>query len=162
MATLSLFALAVPQADAGGFAAIVDYSSRTITLTRTGETFPVAVPYTKLLWRTGIARVTWIEKDPDWIPTENIRRRKLSQGVRLKKYYRPYKYDKSNPLGPYMIHITFVDYPADNLRGIHGTNEPTSIGQAVTSGCFRNYNWNIIRIVEERLIVGGDLILFRI
>lgn len=82
-----------------------------------------------------------------------------SRGIKLRQSYRPYREDKNNPLGPWIIHLTFDK--RDTLRGLHGTKDPLSIGKAATMGCFRVYNEAIEYIVRSGLIRRGDNILFR-
>jgi hypothetical protein len=48
-----------------------------------------------------------------------------------------------NPLGARALYI-FPD-GQDTLYRLHGTNEPWSIGRAVSSGCIRLFNQDIIR-----------------
>jgi lipoprotein-anchoring transpeptidase ErfK/SrfK len=33
--------------------------------------------------------------------------------------------------------------------GLHGTNEPETIGQSVSHGCVRLTNWDVVRLVEK-------------
>ena len=48
----------------------------------------------------------------------------------------------SNPLGARALYL-FQD-KKDTLFRIHGTNEPKSIGKAVSSGCIRMLNADVI------------------
>ena len=48
----------------------------------------------------------------------------------------------SNPLGARALYL-FQDHK-DTLFRIHGTNEPKSIGKAVSSGCIRMLNADVI------------------
>ena len=38
--------------------------------------------------------------------------------------------------------------------GIHGTNDPDSIGRAVSHGCIRLANWDVVRLATK--IKAGD------
>ena len=38
--------------------------------------------------------------------------------------------------------------------GIHGTNEPDSIGRAASHGCIRLTNWDVVRLATK--IKSGD------
>jgi lipoprotein-anchoring transpeptidase ErfK/SrfK len=159
--TILLAAPLASKGEARSFAAVVSYSSRTIYFVRTGKTEPVAIPYTTGLWCFGAAEISRIEKDPRWTPTENIRRRMLAQGVRLEQTYRPWVVDKRNPLGPYMLHLNFLDQPCRGPRGIHGNNNAASVGTMATSGCFRLHNETVVQSVEGAWLEPVDIVHFR-
>lgn len=50
-----------------------------------------------------------------------------------------------NPGGPFGAKWLGLNAPNGDY-GIHGTNNPASIGKAVSNGCIRTYNQNIIEI----------------
>lgn len=50
-----------------------------------------------------------------------------------------------NPGGPFGAKWLGLNAPNGDY-GIHGTNNPNSIGKAVSNGCIRTYNKNIIEI----------------
>ena len=50
-----------------------------------------------------------------------------------------------NPGGPFGAKWLGLSAPNGDY-GIHGTNNPSSIGKAVSNGCIRTYNNNIIEI----------------
>ena len=52
-----------------------------------------------------------------------------------------------NPLGARALYL-FQDNK-DTLFRIHGTNEPKSIGQAVSSGCIRMLNADVIDLYRR-------------
>lgn len=50
-----------------------------------------------------------------------------------------------NPGGPYGVlwmSLSKAGY------GIHGTNDPSSIGKSVSHGCIRMYNWDVLQLSE--------------
>jgi lipoprotein-anchoring transpeptidase ErfK/SrfK len=49
-------------------------------------------------------------------------------------------------------------YLGSSLYRIHGSNEPETIGQAVSSGCFRLTNTDVIDLYE-RVQVGATVIV---
>ena len=57
-----------------------------------------------------------------------------------------------NPLGARAIYLSDAGYR------IHGTNEPEAIGTAVSSGCFRLVNSDIIDL-DQRVPVGARVIV---
>lgn len=49
-------------------------------------------------------------------------------------------YNPGGPFGARWLGLSIKGY------GIHGTNDPSSIGKAVSNGCIRTYNDNIIEL----------------
>lgn len=108
---------------------VVDNRTRTLTYTSLEGArfeFPVAVGRPAAQWR-GTARVTRVQWGPTWRPTPNMR----AKNPRLPSVVGP---GPRNPLGTVAIYLDRGYYR------IHGTNAPTSIGQAASSGCFRMHN----------------------
>lgn len=82
---------------------------------------------------------------PRWTPTPNMRRK----NPRLPKFV---KGGKSNPLGARAMYLGWSD-----LR-IHGTNTPSSIGQAASSGCYRMHNSDV-KDLYTRVHVGAPVVV---
>jgi lipoprotein-anchoring transpeptidase ErfK/SrfK len=59
-----------------------------------------------------------------------------------------------NPLGARAMYL------GSSLYRIHGSNEPETIGQAVSSGCFRLLNDDVIDLYD-RVRVGAKVIVMR-
>jgi lipoprotein-anchoring transpeptidase ErfK/SrfK len=57
-----------------------------------------------------------------------------------------------NPLGARALYL------GSSMYRIHGTNEPTTIGQNVSSGCIRMMNEDVIDLYE-RVRVGTKVIV---
>ena len=57
-----------------------------------------------------------------------------------------------NPLGARALYI------GDTAFRIHGTTEPWSIGQAVSSGCIRMVNAEVIDLYE-RVAIGATVVV---
>lgn len=94
--------------------------------------YPVAVGKSGAQWR-GTVTVGWKRTSPGWHPTSRQRRKR-----HLPAYVAP---GRSNPLGTHAIYL--VRNGRDTLLRIHGTNEPGSIGKAVSSGCIRMRNADV-------------------
>ncbi len=92
--------------------------------------YAVAVGRLNAQWR-GRATVIDKKKNPTWRPTANIRR----DNPELPAVVRP---GPRNPLGVRAIYLN------RDLYRIHGTNAPRSIGRAVSYGCIRMYNHDVI------------------
>jgi lipoprotein-anchoring transpeptidase ErfK/SrfK len=59
-----------------------------------------------------------------------------------------------NPLGARAMYL------GSSLYRIHGSNEPETIGQAVSSGCFRLMNDDVIDLYS-RVRIGAKVIVTR-
>lgn len=79
-------------------------------------------------------------KWPTWTPTANMRCRNPSLPVRMPG-------GPQNPLGARALYL-YRD-GQDTLYRIHGTNEPSSIGHAASSGCIRMLNEHILEVYNE-------------
>jgi lipoprotein-anchoring transpeptidase ErfK/SrfK len=96
---------------------------------------------------SGVSTISAKREWPDWSPTPNIR--KLHP--ELPGYV---KGGDQNPLGARALYL------GDSLYRIHGTNEPWKIGDAVSSGCIRLTNDDIIDLYN-RSKVGATVIVQR-
>ena len=87
---------------------------------------------------------------PSWTPTANMMRRK----PRLVQYAGGVPGGPNNPLGARALYL----YRAgrDTMFRLHGTNEPWSIGTAVSSGCVRLTNEDIVDLYQ-RVPVGATV-----
>jgi lipoprotein-anchoring transpeptidase ErfK/SrfK len=61
-----------------------------------------------------------------------------------------------NPLGARALYL--FDGNRDTLYRIHGTNEPEKIGRAVSSGCIRMRNIDVVDLYN-RVPVGAKVIV---
>lgn len=75
---------------------------------------------------------------PTWTPT----RRMIQEDPKLARWDHGMPGGPKNPLGARALYLYQGD--RDTLYRIHGTNEPWSIGRAVSSGCIRLLNDDII------------------
>ena len=120
----------------------VDLATRTVTVHRTGgtsSTHPVAVGSKEWPTQTGSWTIKQVVWNPDWIPPEESW---------AKDEKRKESGDPENPLGP-------VQLVYDAPRTIHGTNEPSSIGKAVSHGSIRMANDAAIALAREVMEAGG-------
>jgi lipoprotein-anchoring transpeptidase ErfK/SrfK len=83
----------------------------------------------------GVAKVGRKEEWPSWTPTADIKRRMPDVPDRVEG-------GPHNPLGARGIYL--FQGSRDTLFRIHGTNQPEYIGQAISSGCIRMTNEDVI------------------
>jgi lipoprotein-anchoring transpeptidase ErfK/SrfK len=95
-------------------------------------------------WR-GVHHITAKREWPDWTPPPQMLRR-------LPKLPRHMHGGEDNPLGARAMYI------GSTLYRIHGSNEPETIGHAVSSGCFRLTNEDVIDLYN-RVRVGATVVV---
>ena len=95
-------------------------------------------------WK-GRHRVTAKREWPDWTPPPQMLRRRPD----LPRYMPG---GEDNPLGARAMYL------GSTLYRIHGSNEPETIGTAVSSGCFRLTNEDVIHLYE-RVKVGAPVVV---
>ena len=80
---------------------------------------------------------------PRWIPTADM----IRKIPRYAAYAGGMAGGLENPLGARALYLYVGD--RDSYFRIHGTNEPTTIGSAVSSGCIRMFNQDIIDLYNR-------------
>ncbi|MEE9375419.1 MAG: L,D-transpeptidase [Rhizobiaceae bacterium] len=99
---------------------------------------------------SGKHNVTRKAEWPDWRPpAEMITRVKKQTGVKLKSFYAG---GPDNPLGARAMYI------GSTIYRIHGTNQPWTIGKAMSSGCIRMANDDVSDLYQ-RVKVGSRVIV---
>ncbi|CAN7648032.1 L,D-transpeptidase [Rhizobium sp. LjRoot30] len=91
---------------------------------------------------------------PTWTPTGNMMRR----DPRNRRFAGGMEPGLNNPLGARAIYL--YQGGNDTMFRIHGTNQPWSIGMAVSSGCVRMLNHDVIDLYE-RVKVGGRVVVLQ-
>ncbi len=89
---------------------------------------------------SGVATVGRMAEWPDWIPTPDIQ-------ARLGPYPPRIPGGPANPLGARALYL--YQGNKDTLYRIHGTNQPEYIGQAISSGCIRMTNEDVIDLFDR-------------
>ncbi|CCE05986.1 conserved exported hypothetical protein [Bradyrhizobium sp. STM 3843] len=93
----------------------------------------------------GVHRITAKKEWPEWTPPSQMLRRRPD----LPRHMRG---GIENPLGARALYL------GSTLYRIHGSNEPETIGQAVSSGCFRMTNEDVTDLYN-RVSVGATVIV---
>jgi lipoprotein-anchoring transpeptidase ErfK/SrfK len=108
--------------------------------------YGIGVGRVGMTWQ-GTTQVAQKREWPDWIPPEQMR-------ARVKGLPAFMKGGPDNPLGARAMYL------GASLYRIHGSNEPETIGQAVSSGCFRLTNEDVIDLYD-RVRVGAKVVVLR-
>ena len=111
--------------------------------------YGVAVGEQAQAW-SGTATVGRMAEWPDWIPTPELQ-------ARLGPYPPRVPGGPANPLGARALYLYAGN--KDTLYRIHGTNQPEYIGHAVSSGCIRMTNEDVIDLFG-RVRLGATVVVF--
>ena len=123
---------------------IVSFSDRRLYyVTRPGEAFsyPVASPRDQSRWQ-GTLQVSSKRVDPPWTPTPEM----IRENPKLPRHV-----PGGHPMNPLGVRALYL---GSTLYRIHGTDAPWTIGQAVSKGCIRMYNKDVIDLYD-RVPVGA-------
>lgn len=113
---------------------IVSFGDRKLYwVTSRGEaiSYPIAVPREKSRW-AGTARISDKRVNPTWTPTSEMRR----ENPKL-----PASMPGGHPLNPLGVRALYL---GGTMYRIHGTDAPWTIGTAVSKGCIRMYNEDVL------------------
>jgi lipoprotein-anchoring transpeptidase ErfK/SrfK len=94
---------------------------------------------------TGIHKITRKSEWPDWTPPDEM----IERQPYLPRFMAG---GPGNPMGARALYIGATVYR------VHGTNQPQTIGHAVSSGCFRLVNPDIIDLYD-RVPVGTKIVV---
>jgi lipoprotein-anchoring transpeptidase ErfK/SrfK len=95
----------------------------------------------------GVTKVSAKREWPDWTPPADMIRRRPELPRHMKGGI-------DNPLGARAMYL------GSSLYRIHGSNEPETIGQAVSSGCFRMTNEDVVDLYN-RVSIGATVVVLR-
>jgi lipoprotein-anchoring transpeptidase ErfK/SrfK len=95
----------------------------------------------------GVTRVSSKKEWPGWTPPAEMIRRRPDLPRHMKGGI-------DNPLGARAMYL------GSSLYRIHGSNEPETIGQAVSSGCFRMTNEDVVDLYG-RVSIGAKVVVLR-
>ena len=87
----------------------------------------------------GSNRISRKAEWPGWTPPPQMIRREAAKGRKLPAYMPG---GPENPLGARALYL------GSTLYRIHGTNQPWTIGQAMSSGCIRMANDDVMHLYE--------------
>ncbi len=111
--------------------------------------YAVSVGREGFIW-TGTEKVTRKTEWPTWTPPEDMRAREAKKGKILPVSM---KGGLDNPLGSRAIYLGSTVYR------IHGTNQPSSLGKAQSSGCIRMANEDVEHLYAQ--VTAGVTVIVR-
>jgi len=136
---------------------VVDPPNRFLYLVGSDGTairYGIGVGRDGFLW-AGTATIHDKQAWPKWFPPKEM----IDRDARFARYADGMEGGYRNPLGARALYLWQGN--KDTLFRLHGTNEPSSIGQAVSSGCIRMLDQDVIDLYNRvplgtKVIVLGD------
>lgn len=107
-----------------------------ITAPGVATSYPIAVPREKSRWQ-GTTSITSKKENPSWRPTPEM----LSENPKL-----PHWVPGGHPMNPLGVRALYL---GSSAYRIHGTDAPWTIGQAVSQGCIRMYNKDVLDLYPK-------------
>jgi lipoprotein-anchoring transpeptidase ErfK/SrfK len=113
---------------------VVSFGDRRLYfVTRDGEaiSYPIAIPRDEDRWE-GVTAVTDKRVNPSWTPTPTM----VAENPRLPRWV-----PGGHPMNPLGVRALYL---GSSMYRIHGTDAPWTIGTAVSKGCIRMYNQDVL------------------
>ena len=126
---------------------VVDTSNKFLYLVQDNGTamrYGIGVGRPGFTW-SGVKQISAKREWPDWTPPAEM----LARRPDLPRHMEG---GPENPLGARAMYL------GSSLYRIHGSNEPETIGQAVSSGCFRMTNEDVVDLYS-RVAVGTTVVV---
>jgi len=126
---------------------VIDTAERRLYLVQPGGTalrYGIGVGRDGFRW-SGVHRISAKREWPDWTPPADMLRRRPDLPDHMEGGI-------ENPLGARALYL------GSTLYRIHGSNEPETIGQAVSSGCFRMTNEDVVDLYD-RVSIGATVVV---
>lgn len=130
---------------------VIDTSAKFLYLVEEGgmaRRYGVGVGREGFSWK-GSETITRKAEWPDWRPPASMIERERKKGVILPVHMAG---GPANPLGARALYL------GSTLYRIHGTNQPSTIGHAVSSGCIRMRNEDVTDLYE-RVKIGTRVVV---
>jgi lipoprotein-anchoring transpeptidase ErfK/SrfK len=125
---------------------IVSFGDRRLYyVTKPGEaiSYPIAIPREQSRW-AGVTSVTEKKVNPSWTPTPTM----MAENPRLPRWV-----PGGHPMNPLGVRALYL---GSSTYRIHGTDAPWTIGTAVSKGCIRLYNADVLDLYP-RVNVGAKV-----
>lgn len=108
---------------------------------------------------SGVATIHGKQKWPDWYPPKEMLQRQpeLRKVISQLRGGLGVRGGPNNPLGARAMYLWQGN--KDTLYRIHGTNEPSTVGKSVSSGCIRMINQDAIDLYERTPIAAEVVVL---
>jgi lipoprotein-anchoring transpeptidase ErfK/SrfK len=129
-----------PQYAAGQI--VVSFGDRRLYfVTRPGEaiSYPIATPRDEDRWE-GVTTISSKRVNPSWTPTAKM----MAENPRLPRWV-----PGGHPMKPLGVRALYL---GSSAYRIHGTDAPWTIGTAVSKGCIRMYNKDVLDLYPQAAV----------
>jgi hypothetical protein len=127
---------------------VVSFGDRRLYyVTKPGEaiSYPIAIPREQSRWQ-GTTSVSDKRVNPSWTPTPTM----IAENPRLPRWV-----PGGHPMNPLGVRALYL---GSSTYRIHGTDAPWTIGSAVSKGCIRMYNQDVLDLYP-RASVGAKVLV---
>jgi lipoprotein-anchoring transpeptidase ErfK/SrfK len=127
---------------------VVSFGDRRLYfITQAGEaiSYPVAIPRDEDRWE-GTTTVSNKRVNPSWTPTPTM----IAENPRLPRWV-----PGGHPMNPLGVRALYL---GNSFYRIHGTDAPWTIGTAVSKGCIRMYNKDVLDLYP-RVNIGTTVVV---
>jgi lipoprotein-anchoring transpeptidase ErfK/SrfK len=127
---------------------VVSFGDRRLYyITKPGEaiSYPIAIPREQSRWQ-GTTSVSDKRVNPSWTPTPTM----IAENPRLPRWV-----PGGHPMNPLGVRALYL---GSSTYRIHGTDAPWTIGTAVSKGCIRMYNQDVLDLYP-RASVGAKVVV---
>ncbi len=107
--------------------------------------YPIAIPREQSRW-SGVTSVSQKRINPSWTPTPTM----IRENPRLPRWV-----PGGHPMNPLGVRALYL---GSSTYRIHGTDAPWTIGSAVSKGCIRMYNKDVLDLYP-RVNVGAKVVV---
>jgi lipoprotein-anchoring transpeptidase ErfK/SrfK len=121
---------------------VVSFGDRRLYyVTRPGEaiSYPIAIPREQSRWQ-GVTSISSKRENPSWTPTPTM----MAENPRLPRWV-----PGGHPMNPLGVRALYL---GSSTYRIHGTDAPWTIGTAVSKGCIRMYNQDVLDLYPRAAI----------
>jgi lipoprotein-anchoring transpeptidase ErfK/SrfK len=107
-----------------------------VTAPGRATSYPIAVPREQSRWQ-GLTSVSMKRENPPWTPTPTMR----AENPKLPSFV-----PGGHPMNPLGVRALYL---GSSTYRIHGTDAPWTIGQAVSKGCIRMFNEDVMDLYPK-------------
>jgi L,D-transpeptidase catalytic domain len=121
---------------------IVSFGDRRLYyIARPGQaiSYPIAIPRDESRWQ-GVTAISSKRVNPSWTPTPTM----MAENPRLPRWV-----PGGHPMNPLGVRALYL---GSSTYRIHGTDAPWTIGTAVSKGCIRMYNQDVLDLYPRAAI----------
>lgn len=119
-----------------------------VTAPAEAMSYPIAIPREQDRWE-GVTYVSEKKLNPSWTPTPTM----MAENPRLPRWV-----PGGHPMNPLGVRALYL---GDSMYRIHGTDAPWTIGTAISKGCIRMYNEDVLDLYARAAVGGRETVTWQ-